>query len=103
MGTVFALRAASAADEASRLRQRVRAPADCQAALAADCAALESSVERENTSRSIANVAFAAGAIIGAGTLATWLVWPSSSSRATVRIAPALAPRLPALSVAGRF
>lgn len=99
VGVGYGLKAQSDSSDAKSLSRRVtsqvvasgqevllRNESACASALsevAADCAALRSKVESARSARSTATVAFIAAGVLGAGTLATYLLWPRPKSSST--------------------
>jgi hypothetical protein len=77
-----------------------------EARWAAQCAALESSLEESTNARRVAGVSFIAAGVFGAATVTTFLFWPrrrESVPAGRVRPVVGLGPGLGMVSVAGGF
>jgi hypothetical protein len=83
VGVGFALDAAAAHDDASRLGAAAnQAGAGCPpASSSSSCAELHSAVDRENRSRDRADIALMTGAAIGGATIAAWLLIPDRAKK----------------------
>jgi hypothetical protein len=100
VGVVFALRAKGASDDAVSLSKKIEEAVGGQdgdtgacksptASVATDCARLGTKVDTARSARTTANVAFIASGVLGVGTLAAYLLWPTStSSSASLSIGP---------------
>lgn len=101
VGVAFGLKANSASDDAESLSKKIRGvvvgngggggESACESPavlVSADCATLGSKVDAARSARTTAKVAFIAGGVLGVGTLATYLLWPRSSSSSALSFAP---------------
>ncbi len=90
LGIAFMADAKSTAEQSDRLRAELDG-ACSPASSSAACQRYQDSVDHEQTSRSIANVALATSGIVGAATVGVWLVLPERAQQQVGAIRPWLA------------
>jgi hypothetical protein len=107
VGAYFALAADAARNDASKLGASVHASAgSCGAgAIEASCVSLQKAVDREEDNRNRAEIALTTGAILGAVTVAAWLLIPdiARSDRAELKAAPWVARDASGVALLGRY
>jgi len=107
VGVVFSLKGSSSNGEASDQKAAIDAKLGVNAcggsaASSPECARLADTLDSRNTANSAAKVAFLASGLLGAGTIATYFLWPRHSG-SSVTIAPQLAPGAVAVWASGKF
>jgi hypothetical protein len=102
VGVALLLDARSAADETDSLRTELGGACSSSSSQGA-CVSYRDSIEHEKTSRNGANIAFAAGGIVGAATLGLWLVLPERAAERVAGVRPWLAADSGGLSVTGSY
>jgi hypothetical protein len=107
MGAYFALAADAARSDASKLGASVHASAGSCGVTAteASCASLQKAVDREQDNRNRADIALTTGAILGAVTVAAWLLIPdiARSDRAELKAAPWVGSDASGVALLGRY
>jgi hypothetical protein len=88
VGTAFTLDAASTSDQTDSLRRAAAANGCSKASSAASCVDYRESIDREASSRNVAEIAFVTGGIAGAVTLAAWLLLPESQVEQAQAVRP---------------
>ena len=115
VGTVYALRAGDDATQMRNLQAEFPQHNDkyngtqhgdaCRrpiAAVDADfCQRVSETADRQQTDRTVRNIAFVGAGVVGVATLATAFLWKTRP--ATVSVAPVLVPNAPGLVVSGSF
>ncbi len=101
VGVAFMLDAASAADATDALGENASA---CGSnAASGNCSRYQDSLDREKSSRNIANIAFLASGIVGAATAGLWLVLPERAAERVALVQPWLDARAGGVSVSGKY
>lgn len=108
IGVGFALDAGSARSDASRLGAAANQAGggSCPpGASSGDCGALHDAVNREDRSRDVADVALTTGALLGAATLAAWLLIPdiTRSELGSIKAAPWVGLRGSGVALSGSY
>lgn len=102
VGLAFTLDAQSAADETDGLRAELGG-ACSPPSTGSSCVRYRDSIDREKTSRSVANAAFAAGGLVGAATVGLWLLLPERAAERMAAVRPWLGAGGGGLAVTGRY
>lgn len=107
LGVVFSLKGSSAnrdaSDQKAEIDGRLGTNACGGSAVStAECARLADTLDTRNGANSAAGVSFVAAGVLGAGTLATYFLWPRRSGTA-VTIAPQIAPGALSVWASGHF
>ncbi len=108
-GVFFAVRASSAQDDVDTLKSRATAQlgGNCPSGSGAPvCVDLADSADQRNTANKNATIAFVAGSVLGAATVATYLLWPTSekqTGRAATRVVPVVSGSRLGLGLQGSF
>ena len=88
VGTAFTLDAASTSDHTDSLRPAAEASGCNKTATSTACIDYRESIDREASSRNVAEIAFVTGGIAGAVTLAAWLLLPERQVERTQAVRP---------------
>lgn len=107
VGSGFYLDARASSDRVGRIGRALELgpgrSACSQASPPPDCENLADEVEHERSARQGAGVAYTAAALLGAATLAAWLVIPDESEGPSARVLPAVTPSFAGLAISGRY
>jgi hypothetical protein len=87
LGLIFELQAHDNANQAAGLRQ---ANGACTAASSLPCTQLKDAVDAQNRNATLSDVFYGAGAVLAAGAIATWFLWPRHPQASAIRVAPML-------------
>jgi hypothetical protein len=88
VGTVFTLDAASTSDQTDSLRPAAEMNGCSKTSTSTACIDYRESIDREASSRNVAEIAFVTGGIAGAVTLAAWLLLPEGQVERTQAVRP---------------
>lgn len=88
VGTAFTLDAASTSQQTDSLRRSAAASGCTKGSTEATCIDYRESIDREASSRNVAEIAFLTGGIAGAVTLAAWLFLPEGHVERTQAVRP---------------
>jgi hypothetical protein len=80
-GEYFAVKSGNAADTAAGLRGPGQSPSACLNSTSSACQSLGDEVTAQHRDRNASTVLFITGGVLLVAALATWLFWPSGSSR----------------------
>jgi hypothetical protein len=102
LGVVLGASSQSSANTAASLRGSD--PTACTGIQPANfCGQLKNAVNAENSDHTLSVVFYGAGAVLAAGAVVTWLVWPTQPRSASARVVPILAPSGAGLGIVGSF
>jgi hypothetical protein len=107
VGTGFYLDARATSDRVGRIGRALelgRGRSACsQSSPPPDCENLADEVEHERSARQGAGIAYTASALLGAATVAAWLIIPDESEGRSARVLPVATPSFAGLAISGRY
>jgi hypothetical protein len=101
LGVTFGLQSQSNANTAAGLRDASNTSA-CSGSMSVQCSQLKDAVDAQNQDATLSNVFYVTGAVLAAGAVATWFLWPKQT-RASAGVSPSLAPAGWGPGIIGRF
>jgi hypothetical protein len=106
LGVYFALQSQSKASTADGYRATNPQGACLPPNPAGICQAWNDAVDSQNHYATLSNVFYVSGAVLGAGAVATWFLWPKASTSAvsgSARLVPIAGPGQAGVAAVGRF
>lgn len=105
IATGFTVKAGSADQEADRLRSEIGGPgwSQCTGSAATLCDDLNSANEDRENAAMVAKISWVLTGVLGAGTVATYFLWPETTTTAALTIVPVGTDQLGGLVVRGAF
>ncbi len=105
LGVTFALQSKSNANTAAAAQaQLANNPSACTGATSSGtCGQLKDAVDAENRDHTLSNVFYGTGAVLAAGAVVTWLLWPKHATASTAWVFPMLETGGGGVGFVGRF
>ncbi len=101
-GIFFGAKAHSDSSHADSLRATIGAQG-CASSTSPNCAELASTVSSASSETTASTVFYVAGGVLAAGAIATWFLWPKSTTGTSAMVVPAVGRDGGTLNVVGRF